>query len=118
MGARVCGGLVESDSANCAGGCGAKFYTELNRAGVAGGVNRRDSSCFEKMVTVDGAAVTVMLSDLSAVRAGLLASVTRAVKLKVPVVVGVPVMAPLLAFSVKAGEPGGRGRDPGASDQV
>ena len=44
VGARVCAGLVESDSENSSIDIGAKFYTELNRAGVAAVDNRRDSS--------------------------------------------------------------------------
>ena len=68
-----------------------------------------------QILTVEGAAATVMLSALVVLCTGLLESLTCAVKLKVPVVVGVPVMAPVLAFSAK---PAGRGRDPEASDQV
>jgi hypothetical protein len=65
------------------------------------------------MVTVEDVAAIEMLSDLLALCAGLLTSVTRAVKLKVPAVVGVPVIAPVLALSVRFG-----GRDPLEIDQV
>ena len=55
----------------------------------------------------------VMLRDLVTVWVGLLASLTCAVKLKVPVAVGIPLMAPLVALRVKP-----RGRDPLMSDQM
>jgi hypothetical protein len=42
----------------------------------------------------------VMLSAFESERAGLPESVTRAVKFEVPAVVGVPVMAPVLAFKL------------------
>ena len=65
------------------------------------------------MVTVAGAEEMVMLKALLANCWGLPASLTRAVKVKVPVLVGVPVMAPLAALSAKP-----PGRDPLAIDQV
>ena len=58
-------------------------------------------------------AVTVMLNALVVVWAGPAESVTRAVKLNVPVDVGVPLMAPLEALSVRP-----LGKAPAASDQV
>ena len=65
------------------------------------------------MLKVEGGAVEIVM--VNCVVALCAPSVTRAVKVKVPVVVGVPVMAPVLAFSAK---PAARGRDPEASDQV
>ena len=67
----------------------------------------------QMVTTVDGADVMVMLSDLVAVWMGLPASLTWAVKLTVPVAVGVPVMAPLVELSVRPA-----GRDPLVIDQV
>ena len=61
------------------------------------------------MIVREGGAAIVMVNSFVA----LAPADTCAVKLKVPVVVGVPVMAPLLAFSAKPA-----GRDPDASDQV
>ena len=60
----------------------------------------------DQMVRVEDAAATIMLSDRSAVFAGLLTSVARTVKLEVPAVVGVPVIAPVLGLRVR---PAGRG---------
>ena len=68
---------------------------------------------FGRVVVVivrDAGAAIVMVNVFVALCAP---AVTCAVKVKVPVVVGVPVMAPVLAFSVKPA-----GRDPEASDQV
>ena len=59
----------------------------------------------------DPAEVTVRLNDL--VAACDLASVTRAVKLLVPLPVGVPERTPVFAASVKPA-----GRDPDATDQL
>jgi hypothetical protein len=56
---------------------------------------------------------TVMVSDLVAVCEGLLASLTWTVKLKVPVAVGVPLMAPFAGLRVKPG-----GSDPLKGDQM
>lgn len=64
-------------------------------------------------IGAEEAAVIVRLSDPVAVWTGLLASLTRAVKLKDPAVLGVPVMAPLEVLSVRP-----VGRDPLAMDQV
>ena len=55
----------------------------------------------------------VMPTDPVAVCTGLLASLTRAVKLKRPATVGVPVMTPLAALSAKPA-----GREPLPMDQV
>ena len=63
------------------------------------------------VIVREGGAAIVMVNCFVA----LAPAVTCAVKVKVPVVVGVPVMAPVLAFSVK---PAGSCRDPEASDQV
>jgi hypothetical protein len=63
--------------------------------------------------TTGGTELIVILRDLVSVCMGLLASLTWAVKLKVPAPVGVPLMTPLLAFSVKP-----TGREPLAIDQV
>ena len=51
----------------------------------------------KKPVLMIGGEVTLMLKPLLAVAAGLAESVARTVKLKVPLAVGVPVMAPLAA---------------------
>jgi hypothetical protein len=54
------------------------------------------------ILTGVGAAATVMLSDCVAVSAaGMFESVTIAVKLNVPAVVGVPEIVPLAAANVK-----------------
>ena len=66
-----------------------------------------------QMVTLAGAEEMVMLKALLANCWGLPASLTWAVNVKVPVLVGVPVMAPVAALS--ANPPG---RDPLATDQV
>jgi hypothetical protein len=66
-----------------------------------------------QMVTVVGAEEMVMLKALLAICWGLPVSLTPAVKLNVPVLVGAPVTAPLTVLS--ANPPG---RDPLAIDQV
>ena len=67
-----------------------------------------------QIVTVEDAAAIVMVNCLVALCAP---SVTRAVKVKVPVVVGVPVMAPLdLASKTPPANPAAE--PPDASDQV
>src|SRR5208283_5697669 len=66
-----------------------------------------------QMVLLVGAEEMVMLNALLAICWGLPTSLTRAVNVKVPVLVGVPVMVPLAALS--ANPPG---RDPLAIDQV
>ena len=53
----------------------------------------------EAVVTIGGE-VTLMLKPLLAIAAGLAESVARTVKLKVPLAVGVPVMAPVAAFKL------------------
>ena len=69
-----------------------------------------------QILTVDGVAVVmVMLNGLLAVKLALLASATCTVKLKVPTVVGVPEIAPLVAFSDK---PGGSDPDSPEIDHV
>ena len=66
------------------------------------------------MLTAVAAAVTVMLSDLVAVCAvGAVESVTRTVKLEVPVAVGVPESAPVEAFKLTPA-----GSDPELIDQA
>ncbi len=57
--------------------------------------------------------LTLMLKALVAFCAGLPPSVTRAVKLYVPLVVGVPEMTPVAALSVRPG-----GNEPEAIDQL
>ena len=54
-----------------------------------------------QMVTVVGAEEMVMLKALLAICWGLPASPTQAVKVKVPVLVGVPVTAPVAVLSAK-----------------
>jgi len=66
-----------------------------------------------QMDTTGGTELMVMLSDLVAVCTGLLASLTWAVKLKVPAPVGIPLITPLPGFSDKPA-----GREPLAIDQV
>ena len=73
--------------------------------GLAALVSRR--------IGAEEAVVMVMPSDPVAVCIGLLASLTRAIKLNVPAAVGVPVMAPLEELSARP-----VGRDPLAMDQV
>jgi hypothetical protein len=65
------------------------------------------------MVTTIGTDEIVMPSDLVAVLTGMLVSLTWTLKLKAPVVIGVPLIAPLVALTVKPG-----GRAPLATDQV
>ena len=60
-----------------------------------------------------GGEVTLMLKPLLAVAAGLAESVARTVKLKVPLAVGVPVMAPVAAFKLSPA-----GSEPLVIDQV
>ena len=64
-------------------------------------------------LTLVGAEETVMLKALLATCCGLPASLTRAVKVKVPALVGVPVMAPVAVLSAKP-----PGSDPLAIDQA
>jgi hypothetical protein len=60
----------------------------------------------DQMLTTVGTDATVTLRALVAVWTGLPASVTFAVKFEVPAVVGIPVIAPLVALSVSpAGSP-------------
>ena len=59
----------------------------------------------DQIVRLVDAAVMVMLSAFVVFCAGLLESLTCAVKLKVPAALGVPVIAPLFAFRFK---PAGR----------
>ena len=66
------------------------------------------------VVVIESAGLTVMLSCLLAVCAGWLESLTCTVKFVVPVAVGVPVIAPVLAFSCN---PAGR-EVPLMSDQL
>src|ERR1017187_2428787 len=66
-----------------------------------------------QMLIVAGAEATVMLKALLANCWGLPASVTRALKVKIPVLVGVPVTVPLTALSARP-----PGRDPLAIDQA
>jgi hypothetical protein len=56
---------------------------------------------------------TAILKLFVAVDAGLAESVTGAVKLKVPLAVGVPLMAPVVVFRVRPG-----GNPPLAMDQL
>jgi hypothetical protein len=65
------------------------------------------------MLTAAGTEATLMLKASVAVCIGRLASFTWTLKLKAPVAVGVPLIAPLVALSVKPG-----GRDPLAIDHV
>jgi hypothetical protein len=67
----------------------------------------------EVVVTESGAAETVIDKLAEAVLAGLLESVTVAVKLEVPEAVGLPVIAPDEAFKLSP-----VGSDPDVSDQV
>jgi hypothetical protein len=53
------------------------------------------------MLRFVGVAETVILSSLVVVAAGVAASVTRAVKLEVPVAVGVPLITPVEVFKVR-----------------
>jgi hypothetical protein len=66
-----------------------------------------------KRIGAEDAVAIVISSDPVAVCTGLPASLTRAVKLKVPPAVGVPAMAPLEVLSDKPA-----GRDPLAMDHV
>jgi hypothetical protein len=66
-----------------------------------------------QIVRVDGAVLTVMLSDLVVVSGGVLESLTCAVKLKLPVALGVPEIAPVVGLSVKPD-----GSEPLAKDHV